>query len=115
MEFSIFLNTIQNIEISMQDKHLKMLGIATIFIGLAILLFTFYQSYSYLNSPYPSLAQPQISDTGPPGQPDINRALAQALSPFFGSMLPLAYSTSYLFIMGLTGFWILGRGIQLVK
>ncbi len=97
----------------MQEKNLKSLGIIMIFIGLAILLFTFYQSYSYLKSPYP---QPQLPETSASsGQPDINRAMAQAFLPFFSSIVPLVYSTGYLFIMGLVGYWILGRGIQLVK
>jgi len=93
----------------MQERHVKILGLALIFIGLALSLFTFYQAYTYLKSPYPSPDLPETS--GSSGQPDINRAIAQAVSPF----LPLAFSTSYLFIMGLIGFWILGRGIQLVK
>jgi hypothetical protein len=112
---SVFLNTIQNIEISMQEKHLKILGVVIIFIGLAILLFTFYEAYSYLKSPIPALDSPQVSSTGTLGQPDINKAMAQAFSPFFNSILPLIYSSAYMSVMGLIGFWILGRGIQLVK
>ena len=112
---SIFLNTILNIEISMQEKHLKMLGVIIIFIGLAILLFTFYEAYSYMKSPYPALDSPQVSSTLTSGQPDINRAMAQAFSPFFNSIIPLIYSSGYMFVMGLIGFWTMGRGIQLVK
>jgi len=99
----------------MEEKQIKTLGLVIIFIGLALMLFTFYQAYSDLKSPIPSLASPQISGAGNSGQPDMNRAIAQAFSPLFGAILPLVYSTGYLFIMGLIGFWIVGRGIQLVK
>ncbi len=100
----------------MEEKQKKTLGLAIIFIGLALLLFTFYLSYSYLNSPYPTAAPVKVQpQAGNPGQPDINAAMSQALAPFFDSMIPLAYSTSYLFIMGLVGFWVMGRGIQMVK
>lgn len=97
----------------MEEKQIKKLGFALILIGTTLLLFTFYQAYSYLKSPY--LPPPQIPDTAASGQPDINRAIAQAFAPFFSSILPVIYSSGYLFIMGLIGSWILGRGIQLVK
>ncbi len=100
----------------MEEKQKKNLGIVIIFIGLAMLLFTFVVSYGYLNSPYPSAAPVKAQQpSGNTGQPDINAALSQALAPFFDAMIPLAYSTSYLFIMGLVGFWVLGRGIQVLK
>ncbi len=101
----------------MEEKHLKTLGMALIFIGLAMLLFTFYQAYAYLKSPVPmpSLESSSSGSSGTSGQPDINKAIAQAFSPLFSSILPLLYSTGYLFIMGLVGSWIMGRGIQLVK
>ncbi len=100
----------------MEEKQKKTLGIVIIFIGLAMLLFTFYLSFSYLNSPYPKASPVKVQQpSGNTGQPDINAAMSQALAPFFDSMIPLAYSTSYLFIMGLVGFWVMGRGIQMVK
>ncbi len=98
----------------MQEKHLKTLGIVLIAIGLAMLLYTFFQAYSLLKSPYPSPALPEVS-SGSAGVPDVNRAISQALLPFFSSIIQSIYSTGYLFIMGLIGYWILGRGIQLVK
>lgn len=97
----------------MQEKHIKMLGVALIAVGLVMLLFTFYLAYTYLKSPYPSLSIPETSDAS--GQPDVNQAIAQAFYPFFNSILPLAFSSSYLLVMGLVGFWTLGRGIQIIK
>lgn len=108
----IFLNTIPNIEISMDEKQLKMFGTGIIVLGLLMLIFTFFQSYVYMNSPYPALKPPESSGGG---QPDINKAIAEAFMPFFGSMIPLAYTSGYLFIMGLVGFWIMGRGIQILR
>ncbi len=99
----------------MEEKHLKTLGMALIFIGLAMLLFTFYQAYAYLKSPIQMPTPESSGSSGTSGQPDINKAIAQAFSPLFSSILPLLYSTGYLFIMGLVGSWIMGRGIQLVK
>ena len=99
----------------MDEKQRKLLGVVVIFIGLAMLLFTFYLAYSYLISPYPSPSLPEPQTTATSGQQDISAALSRALAPFFNAMLPLAYSTGYLFIMGLVGFWVMGRGIQLAK
>ncbi len=113
--FKVFIYYVYNIDIIMEEKQLKMAGLAIIIMGLILLLFTFYQSYSYLNSPYPQASPLKSSPPSTSGQPDINAALSQALTPFFDAMIPLAYSSGYLFLMGLIGFWILGRGIQMVK
>lgn len=100
----------------MQEKQLKLLGLVIIFIGLALMLFTFYQAYSNLKSP-PMFNEASASGGTVSGseQLDVNKAIAQAFAPLFNSVIPLVYSTSYLFVMGLVGFWIMGRGIQLVK
>jgi len=100
----------------MEEKHLKTLGVALMFIGLTMLLFTFYQAYVYLKTPIETPAlESSSSVSGNSGMPDINKAIAQAFAPLFNSIVPLVYSTSYLFVMALVGFWIMGRGIQLVK
>ena len=77
----------------------KIVGFLTLFIGVAVLLFTFYNAYQFLLG----IIVPQSSD-------DLMRAFGDALTP----LITTCIRAIYLGIMGWVGGLITRRGVQVI-
>jgi hypothetical protein len=84
----------------MKIDKVEISGIAVLFIGVALLVFAFFNAYAFL------AGQLQIF-----GSPDILKAFGEALAPLIEAIIRILY----LGIMGWIGSILTIRGIQLLK
>jgi hypothetical protein len=77
----------------------KIIGFLTLFIGVAVLLFTFYSAYQFLLGVFVA-----------PSSGDLARSFTDALTP----LITACIRAIYLGIMGWVGGLITRRGVQVI-